>query len=63
MIYAIRGFLLGLVVSILVYLAERTTGHINWFLVAGFPMCWFIAGAYFWKHDIGSYRSERENRK
>ncbi|HET8669712.1 MAG TPA: hypothetical protein VFM05_03520, partial [Candidatus Saccharimonadales bacterium] len=63
MIYAARGFLLGLLMSVLVFLAERTTGHINWPLVLCFPLCWFIAGAYFWKYDLGGYRSDREHRK
>lgn len=62
MIYAMRGALLGLVASVVTYFMERTTGHINWYLVACFPFCWFMAGYYFWKYDIGGYRSEREGK-
>lgn len=63
MIYTFRGLLLGILMSVLVWLMERTTPQPAWLLIASFPICWTIAGYLFWKWDIGGYRSERENRE
>jgi hypothetical protein len=63
MLYAIRGFLLGLLLAVLVYFAERTTGQISWPLVLGFPVCWTVAGYLFWKWDVGGFHSERNKRR
>lgn len=60
MIYAFRGFLIGLVMAVLVYFMERTTTQPmvfpSWLLIIGFPVCWTIAGYLFWKWDIIGYK-------
>jgi hypothetical protein len=47
--YAIVGFVLGILVAGLVFLAERTTQQIDWSLIVSFPVCWGIAGYLYWR--------------
>ncbi len=42
--YSMIGFALGMVVAILVYFAESTTGQISWPLVVSFPVSWAFGG-------------------
>lgn len=63
MIFAIRGFILGLIFGALVYLAERTTGQIAWGLVLSFPLCFGIAGYLFWRWDIGGLHSQHNKKR
>jgi len=46
------GFCAGLLVAVLVFLAERTTQDIAWLLIASFPLSWGIAGYLFWRWDF-----------